>query len=340
MMPDLLFGTQITKMGDMMQKISPERLYGGISRSKQDFRDKIEQLRMVRTINAQEYKNLKKQLPYFVCGLFHPAVRRKEFFASIQYVLLDLDGLAAAELDKAILIDILSQQPDVLLIFTSPSDDGLKIMFKLLAPCSDEAMFSAFYKIFAKRFAEKHQLANVLDFKTSDVTRACFLSYDPNAFFNPDALPIDMEAFLPDLNFDLAEQEIKAADQFLQKKQVSQSVLSPDEAILNRIKEKLHPHYQKPKTVHHFVPNEVDNALPVLNEALAAFEMTITETTPIHYGRKLKVVCRQLWAEINLFYGKHGFRLVATTKSGSNQQLATLAAQAIEQILNTLPSSK
>ncbi len=339
----LQFGTNITKPGDPLQKITVERLFFGISKPKQQFRDRIEQLRMVKSMDEKQYRELKKQLPYFVCGVFHPKIRRTEHFAAIEYLILDLDHLEEAELDKRVLAERLAQLPEVHLLFTSPSEDGLKVLFKLKEPCKDAAMFSSFYKLFAQRFATTHHLEQVLDFKTSDVTRTCFLSYDPNAYYNPEPLEIEMEAFLPDLNFDQAEKDLKEAEQFVKKNQVASKKKdenSLSEEVLGRIKEKLNPHYRKPKKKNYFVPPEVDQALPELEEKLLEFEMEVLETHPISYGRKIKLACNELWAEINIFYGKNGFRVVRTTKSGSNTELATLAVQVLEQILATLKTKE
>jgi hypothetical protein len=42
-----------------------------------------------------------------------------------------------------------------------------------------------------------------------------------------------------------------------------------------------------------------------------------------------------MWAEINVFYGKKGWSVVKTTKSGSHPDLAELGARAIEEILSS-----
>ena len=75
--------------------------------------------------------------------------------------------------------------------FCSPGADGLKLLFRLEEKCEDEALFSAFYKQFALTFSQKYQLEGVIDTQTSDVTRACFMSYDPEAWYRPEALPVD-----------------------------------------------------------------------------------------------------------------------------------------------------
>ncbi len=336
-MTTLQFGRAITRAGDPLQKIELQRLFQGISNPKSSFIDRIQQLRAVKVMSPKEYRELKKQLPYFVCGQFHPAIRRRENFAAIRYFVLDIDHLEAANMDKDELSRQLRGAPGLVMLFTSPGEDGLKLLFKLGDNCTDSALFSSFYKIFTKQFAEKNNLHTVLDYKTSDVTRACFFSYDPGAWFHPDAEPVILKDYLSVHDFDQAEAEVKAADRFVKTLPKSEKANEgPDQETLKKIKAKLHPSYRPPRKKTYYIPPEVDTALPALQKALSEFDISIVETHPIHYGRKLKVVSGNLWAELNIFYGKRGFRVVPTTKSGSHAELAGLSAQAVTQILSTL----
>jgi len=185
----LQWGLHITQSGDPLHKIGLEEMYRRIRQPKAAFQDRIRQLRAVRAMDEKQYRELKKDLPYFVCGLFHPAVRRRENFAEIRHFLLDLDHLSQAELPAEVLAQRMRALPEAEMCFTSPGGDGLKLMFRLSEGCRDAAMFSAFYKVFSRQFAEKHSLQQVVDYATSDVSRACFVSFDPEAFYNPQILP-------------------------------------------------------------------------------------------------------------------------------------------------------
>ncbi len=338
----LQFGRAITKTGDQLQKIDLSRLYLGIHRPKQAFRDLIEQLRMVRSIDENQYKNLKKQLPYFVCGIFHPPIRRKEHFAQAQYFILDIDHLEVAKQAIDTVKANLTQLPSVTLLFKSPSGDGLKVLFRLKEPCRDQALFSAFYKLFARQFAENNGLQEVLDYRTSDVTRACFLSYDSAAYYNPDSEVIDLQQYIPDLDFTAAEKDLKAADAFVKKAQIAAQYPQTNELaseVFQKIKAKLNPNYRQPKQKQYFVPPQVDKAIENLNEVISEFNLQIVETKPISYGRKIKLASAGLWAELNIFYGKNGYKIIKTTKTGSNGELGDLSVQVITQILATLPTN-
>ena len=331
----LQLGLRITQAGDPLQVLSVEHLYNGLRNPKPDFRDLIDQLRAVRTLDEQHYRNLKKQLPYFVCGIFHPAVRRRENFASIGYFLLDLDHLAEAGFEpRALQTQLQTEVPELTLGFISPSGDGLKLLFRLAEPCRDAALFSAFYKVFARRFAEKWGLMQAIDLQTSDVTRACFLSYDPEAFYHADAPKLAIADFITELDFNKAERDIREAEKALRENAPPPTPSNEisNEALLH-IKQKLNPNFRRPSEKQHYVPPEVDNALGELQAHLPNYELELVETQPISYGRMVHVKSGAIWAQINIFYGKRGFRVVPTTKSGSNIELAELAARAIEEIL-------
>ncbi|MDA8972501.1 CRISPR-associated primase-polymerase type B [bacterium] len=332
----LQFGTKITQPGDGLQKITIDRLYQGISQPKAILRDKIEQLRTIKEVDEKQYRQLKKYLPYFVCGIFHPAIRRTEHFAAIEYFVLDLDHLVEAELDRDGLMRLIATLPEVVLAFISPSGDGVKILLRLSEKCTDAALFSVFYKIFALQFAERHGLTQVIDYRTSDVTRACFFSYDPDAYFNPIATSINIEAYVKDLNFDQAESDIKAAQQFVDEQQATiqkKETTSLDEDILQQIKSKLNPNARTRKKKQYTESPQVERVIPILAEQLAAYNIQLVETQKISYGKKIKLSANKMWAEINVFYGKKGWSVVKTTKSGSHPALAQLGAQAIEEIL-------
>jgi len=329
----MMYGINLTQSGDQLHPISLHQLYGAIVQPKERLRDQIAQLRMVRSLDEVQYRQLKTQLPYIVCGVFHPALRKREHFASIQHFILDIDKLDAAGVNRDALVQRLRGSNRVMMGFTSPSGDGLKLLFRLSQPCSDYAMFSAFYKLFASRFAETEGLVGALDSVTSDVTRACFLSHDPHAWYDPLADEVDMATYVTAMNFDKVEQELKKVDR--QTAKAPPPPLEPTADVLARIREKLSPRpvRQAPEVV---VPPEVDKALEQLADQLGALGIQIVGTQPIQFGRKVQVRAENLNAELNLFFGKRGFTVVATTKRGSSPELAALVKEAMENMLSTI----
>lgn len=86
------------------------------------------------------------------------------------------------------------------------------------------------------------------------MTRACFVSVDPDAYYNPDAVQVDIRAFIDmDNPFGLFEQKrqqdkmIKTNDVALKKKEIGTS--DPDRDALDRIKQLLNPPCQKGTTI-------------------------------------------------------------------------------------------
>ncbi len=332
----LQFGKNITAPADPLHPLSVETYYRALVNPKQQFADYIAQLRAVKSIDEKRYRELKKQLPYLVCGLFHPPVRRKENFASIQCFIMDLDHFSEAGRQLEQVRQQMQADERVMLGFVSPGADGLKLLFRLSQPCTDAALFSAFYKLFARHFAEQHDLMQVVDFRTSDVTRACFMSVDAEAWYRPEAQPIQLSEYVDALNFGQAEKDLKEAEKTIKELAAKRESLptEPPADVLTRIRQKLNPNARQPRQKQYYVPEEVDQALAMLQQGLAPYEMQIVETAPINYGRKVRVKADQLWAEINIFYGKRGFSVVKTTKSGSNAELAELAAGVISQLLS------
>ncbi len=332
----LLYGTNITSSGDPMHPMEPGRLFAGIIAPKEAFADKIIQLRALRTLDPVQYRTAKKQLPYFVCGLFHPPVRRKENFASISYLVMDLDHLADHEVDQKVLCEKLRIDERVMGYFLSPGGDGVKIMFRLSESCKDSALFSAFYKLFARDFARQYDLMPCLDNQTHDVTRACFLSFDPEAWYFPESIPLNIEERIPDFDFTTVEKEIRESEREMRAVADTEVRSTPDSDVLQRIKTRLNPVSRRMHEKQIHVPEEINNAFEQIQNRLPEFELSLVSSEPIQYGRKLKIQAfnSPLWAEVNIFYGRRGYSLVQTTKTGSNTKLAELACQSISQILS------
>ena len=195
-------GKNVTQLNDPMVKIQVEYLYQAVKSPKPEIVAEIRQLRMVKTLDNRRYTQLKKNLPYIVCGIFNPPVRKGENFAWISHFMLDFDHLAEKGIVVETLRTTLSNDPNVKLMFVSPGDDGLKVLFQLSEKCYDKGKYSLFYKLFSKKFAIQYNLDQVIDSSTSDVTRACFMSVDPEAFYNQDAVPVEMINYLDFDNMD------------------------------------------------------------------------------------------------------------------------------------------
>jgi hypothetical protein len=331
----LLLGLNITSPGDKLQPITIDRFFQGIKDSKQSFKDQIAQLRSIATMDVNKYRELKKKLPYVVCGMFHPLIRKKENFSAIQYFILDIDHIVERGKSLTTITENLRTEPQVHLFFKSPGGDGIKVMFKLKENCHDATLFAAFYKLFGHHFGEKTGLIDIIDIKTNDVTRACFMSYDEEAFYNAESECIDINDYLNRENIEQVEKSIREIELKYDEKidKLPKESQNLEQDILEQIKAKLNPKIKNTAEKQFFVPKEIDNHIGILTKELAELSLELYETEAIQYGRKIRIKTGRMYAEINLFYGKRGFTVVKTNKAGTNEALAEVAADAIEQIL-------
>jgi hypothetical protein len=335
-----MIGKQVTKANDQLHPIELQALYEQVRLNDGPLAEKVKQLRTLKAMQPEAYRRAKTGLPYIVSAFFQPAVRKKENFAWAQHFILDIDhirtiGATPEQLKRRIQID-----DQVLMCFVSPGEDGLKLVFGLKEKIHDSAYYSAFYKLFAARFAARYGLEGLIDIVTHDVSRCCFLSVDPDVYYYPTANAVDANAILPidqAHGWRTAQLEIKEvidtssqAANLSSENRNSKNPVADD--VLQGIKAALYPKIQsgaknKPEIIQ---PAELDRMLPSLAVALDGVGLKLAKAIPIQYGRQLQISTGTTWCEINLFYGKRGYRAVKTTKTGSDPKLADLAFQAVE----------
>ena len=333
-------GSNLTIAGDQLKKINIEYLFHSIRQPKQEILNRINQLRIVRSINPKQYGQLKKQLPYFVCGIFNPSVRRTENFAYTSYFVLDLDHISEKGIPIEELRNKIEKDNRVVLSFISPGEDGLKIIFRLKERCYDSGIFTIFYKLFLTRFSQQYGLDQVVDSKTSDVTRACFISYDPNIYFNENAESIDINTIINTEN---------TYDMFLAKKGVEEinrsstkivvAEIKKDDDVDNDVIQNIKSILQNsPKPVVKppaYVPEQLNDVMFDLESYLINAGIVIKEIKNISYGKKIKVFIGTKEAEVNMFYGKRGFSVVQSPRTGTTSELNQMLADLINAFLAT-----
>jgi hypothetical protein len=334
----LLVGRNILSKEDALQKFKVESLYYGLRNPKPEIESRIRQLRIIRDLDTKQYSQLKKQLPYIVCGIFNPPFRRTENFAYIEYFMLDIDCLSQKGLSLQQTRDLLQKDNRVVLCFTSPSEDGLKLLFRLNERCYDAGLYSLFYKAFVKQFSIQYQLQQVVDSRTSDVCRACFISIDSNAYYNEQADPVDINAFLeinnPEALFNLKHKlDVEQSAQEEKKEVTKESDL--DDEVLTRIKALLNPKGKKVvpnKNV--YVPEILEDLMTDLRAYIEQTGMIVTEVRSIQYGKKIRMKTGIKQAEINVFYGRRGFSVVQSPRNGTSEKLNNLMAEMINDFLS------
>ena len=333
----LMYGTNLLSPADKLSYVDVKSVYGMIRDSNSDLRTQIDRMRMVKQIDVKQYSSLKRMLPYFVCGCFNQPFRRTENFAYTEFFILDIDHLSSKGFALSDIRLLLQKDRQVMMSFVSPGKDGLKLLFKLSTRCYDAGVFSLFYKVFSKNFSERYNLGQAIDSRTCDVTRACFLSYDANVYFNEEAEMVDMNQYvnqsdaqsLLDVKWQMEKQELASKEvEYVDIESVK--IADPDEMALSVIKRTLSEVKNKKKESSIiYVPKILDDIISELRVAIEKTEIIVEEILNIQYGKKLRVKLGMRLGEINLFYGKRGFSVVQSPKRGTSCDLNQVTADVI-----------
>lgn len=324
--PVLMAGRNLIQKNDRLTRISVDYLKKSIAAPKSEIASMITLLRNISTIDQQRYRELKKKLPYFVCAVFNPPFRRTENFAYSSCFILDFDHLHQKETTPQKVKERIKDDPHVLMMFISPGGDGLKMMFQIDRKITDPVQFMLLYKNFADTFSNKYGLTQVIDRHTADATRACFISYDPEVFFNASARPVifdhwvdESDGYLP-----LAAKKLLKKGKPEQKDEAGvqeQKHENLTNELYAEIRKKLNPNARVAKPKQIYVPEEIEQITQRVIERFESFGLTVKQVQNIHYGRKFIFMHETHFAEVNVFYGKHGYTVVRSMKKGSNQEL-------------------
>ncbi|NPA33855.1 MAG: hypothetical protein GXO48_02880, partial [Chlorobi bacterium] len=161
-----------------------------ITQPPKQFLEFITTLREMLALDPEEYQRSKRHLPYFLPVVFNPPYRKIENVSEIYGFIIDVDKCSRIDTHPEILKEQLSHDENILLMFTSPSGDGLKVLFYFETPLTDPSAYQQFYKQFVEQWALRHNIVRAVDTRTHDAARVCFLSYDPNLYCNEKALPV------------------------------------------------------------------------------------------------------------------------------------------------------
>lgn len=328
-------GNNIRSIEENLQKVRVDYLYQCIRVPRTDVAEKIARLRIIKGLDAKMYATQKRELPFFVCGMFTPAFRRKENFAYTEYFVLDIDHVQEKGHDLGELKQRLVSDSRVVLCFISPGQDGLKLMFKLKSRCYDAGIYSIFYKLFASMFSKQYNLQQVIDDRTCDVSRACFMSIDPDVYYNPVAELVDWEQIVNEQNPMALFENVKQVEEEqhqLGKESAKDELVSnePGAETMQRIKSLLNPaRAKKEKIKEYFVPGILNDIIGDLKRYIEETGAIVTEIRDISYGKKIGVQVGLKFAEINLFYGKRRFNVVKSPKQGTSEELNAVVAELV-----------
>ena len=331
----LSFGKHITQKDDLLTSVEVQHIYNIIKHPDETMLNLINRLRLVRTIDKKQYGVMKRELPYIVCGIFNPPYRRIENFGYIEYFIIDIDHIAEKGMELNTLRTKLITDNRIMLCFVSPSEDGLKVLFRLNEKCYDSGQYSLFYKTFIRAYATQHGFEQVVDTVTSDVSRACFMSYDSDAFFNPDAETIKMNDYV-DFDNPFIIGEIKRDLKKEEKEQKTEKPEKPvpDDTAIAFIKERLQAKTRTPRQKPQiYVPDELEQILEKLLQYIGESGIRVESVENIQYGKKFRFRAGVAQAEVNLFFGKRGFSVVKSPKQGTSEHLNDLLVSYINSFI-------
>ena len=340
---ELSFGTHLLSQDEQMTSITMTDLYTMIRQKDSSLASQQAVLRSILSIDAQKYRNLKKNLPYFVCGKFVTGRRKMDEFTSTSGFVIDIDHYNHPNKTLDELKEELAVDNRIALLYTSPSGNGLKILFILDMPCQDANIYAAFYRQFAMSFAKEHDITNFVDYKTNDVTRACFLAHDPNCRINPNATTISIDKYVNLNNVDMFLNNDRLLDSTCNDLTYQEEVdcettksVDPNEETLKHIRDILtvnkRKRTQKEDTMF-IVPTEIKNIMDGLRALIDEAGVELYETRGIQYGIKLMLRTTLLQAEINVFYGKRGYSVVLSPKKGTSKQLGCMMQELVSDYL-------
>jgi 2-phospho-L-lactate guanylyltransferase (CobY/MobA/RfbA family) len=99
------------------------------------------------------------------------------------------------------------------------------------------------------------------------------------------------------------------------------------------IRSRLNPKLKAREEKHYFVPEILNDIVKELQFFLENIGFVVIDIKSIQYGKKISLQLGNKRAEINLFFGKRGFSVVQTSKSGTSSDLNQLGADCIKQFL-------
>lgn len=317
----LSFGSQITASVDALQVRTMADVVGLIS-TDAALEAANTRLRKLCQFDTEAYKTVKTRLPYVVGSTFRAdemgvQLRRTDRFVAAHYFILDLDHCEGL---TGVVPNAIRQDVSVEMAFVSPGGNGIKVFCRLLEPCHDPKQFSTAYRHFASDFATRHRFTRSIDLRTSDVTRACFLAHDPAVYFNPDAFSVDWQLWLSnDEELPMAPSTPEPVAPLSGPKPINELAY---QAVLKQVNPQSTAASRRPKQV--LVPDEL---LPLQDEVRALCQQLNWELKAIeklNYGLKFCIRQGYRAAEVNAFYGKKGFSLVRSPKTGTDSVLADL----------------
>jgi hypothetical protein len=366
-MAELFWATGFSAQAHTLQALSMEELLRRLRQGSDGLQAQVKMLRHALGTDPKLYQQRKRHLPFFIPAAFHEGICRGDRVEAAYGWVLDLDHCYQSQAQFDALKNQLWQDPRLWLLYVSPSGTGLKLLFRFAQPISHTKAFSDSYQAFARQFARQYQLDTVVDFKTHDLTRVSFFSYDPGALQRRDPLRIQPEQYLkisypgaqppspplppadplpwedeplppaPDWRPKAAAEPLPESVPQVEPKPVPEASPSresrePQGELWDQIRQTLKPQGRiRRRQV--TLPDEIEALSPAIIQAGEGLGLQLKDTLDLNYGRKFIFRYQQLWAEVNVYFGKHGFSVVKSPKSGSDPKLREVIYELVQQLI-------
>lgn len=138
-----------------------------------------EDIERIRLLPKSEYDNEKKKLHAILFGGLAVNRTDNDIQEPSGLMITDYDHLPAVEYQR--IWDKLKADKHTVLLFRSPSGDGIKAVVSISKSNKDE------YRKRFKAYASYINEPDYFDIKNSNISRLCFVSYDPDLYVNYDA---------------------------------------------------------------------------------------------------------------------------------------------------------
>lgn len=220
----LLFGKPpVTLRNASLQEVSIDQLVKTI---KTDTQLKKQTQLIRKKTEPTEIKRLKQStLPYFLPFNYTKLNRSQKNFKDADYMVFEADHIE--NMDKV--LKRLKQDKFVLLLYTSVSGQGFKMMIKLSSTISAQ-YYTRAYNVLRLMFNKRFEI--VFDPSSKDLARVQFLAYDPNCYLNKQAEEVKIEEIVKRLeiydnspidkksydDFDFSDDDIKKAIEHIRNK--------------------------------------------------------------------------------------------------------------------------
>lgn len=157
------------------------------------YKEEVEKVTaLVQQGKKEEADKLKKQLLAFTPSATFEGGRKLEYLKQYsQFIILDLDKLTTEQMQMA--FDKATAITYTFCCFRSPSGNGLKILIEVT---STQEYHEQAYKQVADYYEQ--QIGLPIDRSGKDITRLCFVSYDPQAYrtINNEKFPVTINGIL------------------------------------------------------------------------------------------------------------------------------------------------